>query len=63
MSYLKKQMQDNNLFGTYTMQDALDTLDVIECFKYPGKQLRARDLLTKQVELYKQFGINPPASL
>lgn len=63
LSYLKKQMQDTHLFGTYTMQGALDTLDVIECFEYPGKQLRAGELLTKQVDLYKKFGINPPASL
>ena len=32
LSYIKKQMQDNNLFKDYTMQQVLDKLDVIECF-------------------------------
>ena len=35
LSYIKKQMQDNNLFKDYTMQQVLDKLDVIECFENP----------------------------
>jgi hypothetical protein len=35
LSYTKKQMQDNDLFKTYTLQSALDKLDVIECFEQP----------------------------
>ncbi len=36
LSYIKKQMQDENLYKNYTMQELLDVLDVIESFKYPG---------------------------
>ena len=39
LSYIKKQMQDNNLFKEYTLQQVLDKLDVIECFENPGDKL------------------------
>ncbi len=39
LSYIKKQMQKHNLFKNYTLQTLLDTVDVIECFQRPGKQL------------------------
>lgn len=42
LSYIKKQMQDNNLFKNYTLQQVLDKLDVIECFENPGDKLRGR---------------------
>ena len=41
----------------------LDKLDVIECFESPGQKLRIGELLEKQKELYKNFGVSPPASL
>jgi len=63
LSYIKKQMQETDLFKSYTLQGALDKLDVIECFKAPGKKLRVGELLEKQKEIYVSLGITPPASL
>jgi transposase len=63
LSYIKKQMQVNNLFKDYTVGSLLDKLDVIECFEQPGKKLRVGEILEKQKELYQQMGVNPPGSL
>ena len=60
LSYIKKQMQDNNLFKDYTMQQALDKLDVIECFENPGDKLRVGEVLSKQNQLYLDLGVTPP---
>ena len=61
LSYIKKQMQNNNLFKDYTMQQVLDKLDVIECFENPGDKLRVGEVLSKQHQLYLDLGVNPPA--
>jgi transposase len=63
LSYIKKQMQETDLFKMYTLQGVLDKLDVIECFEAPGQKLRAGELLEKQKEIYASLGINPPSSL
>jgi transposase len=63
LSYIKKQMQDQGLFKSYTLQGVLDQLDVIECFKHPGKKLRVGEILSKQLELYSKLGVLPPTSL
>lgn len=63
LSYIKKQMQVNDLFKSYTLQSALDKLDVIECFEQPGQKLRVGEILEKQKELYINLGIDPPTSL
>lgn len=63
LSYIKKQMQVQNLFRDYTLQGVLDKLDVIECFENPGQALRVGELLEKQKELYNKLGIEPPSSL
>lgn len=63
LSYIKKQMQDTDLFKSYTLQGALDKLDVIECFEEPGKKLRVGEVLEKQKKIYECLGIDPPASL
>ncbi|MBT9148502.1 MAG: hypothetical protein DDT32_02276 [Syntrophomonadaceae bacterium] len=63
LSYIKKQMQDTDLFKSYTLQGVLDKLDVIECFEVPGQKLRVGELLEKQKEIYKCLGVDPPASL
>jgi len=63
LSYIKKQMQDTQLFEQYTMNEVLDTLDVIECYAYPGKRLQARELLDKQRDIYLALGVDPPSSL
>lgn len=63
LSYIKKQMQKENLFKKYTLQSALDKLDVIECFEVSGQKLRIGEVLEKQKNLYKALGITPPTSL
>lgn len=63
LSYIKKKMQDSDVFKTYTMQSALDKLDVIECFEAPGQKLRVGELLEKQKEIYISLGVDPPSSL
>lgn len=63
LSYIKKQMQDQNLFKDYTLQGVLDKLDVIECFENPGQALRVGELLEKQKNLYVKLGVKPPSSL
>lgn len=56
-------MQETELFKYYTIQGALDKLDVIECFEEPGQSLRVSELLEKQKEIYKSMAVEPPASL
>ena len=63
LSYIKKRMQDHNLFKTYTLGTLLDQLDVIECFEAPGKRLRVGEILQKQVAIYEAMGVKPPTSL
>jgi transposase len=61
LSYLKKQMADNNLFKNYTTQELLDELDVIEQFEQPGRKRRIGEITTKQLNLYKCMGVNSPS--
>jgi hypothetical protein len=63
LAYIKKQMQDQNLFKDYTLQGVLDKLDVIECFENPGQALRVGELLEKQKDLYVKLGVKPPSLL
>ena len=63
LSYINKQMKEQKLYETYTMQEALDKLDVIECFEHPGQELRVGELLEKQKKLYVDMGVDPPTSL
>jgi transposase len=63
LSYITKNMQENNLFKDYTLQEVLDELDVIECFELPGKKLQVGEMTKKQFGLYEKFGVMPPYSL
>jgi len=63
LSYLKKKMHDGNLFKKYTMHELLDEMDILECFEYPGYDLRVGETTKKQIELYEAMGIAPPSSL
>jgi len=61
LSYIKKQMQVNNLLKDYTLESALDKLDVIECYERPSSKMRISELLEKQKKLYSDLGIMPPS--
>lgn len=63
LSYITKQMQENNLFKTHTMQEILDEFDIIECFEVPGQQLQVGETTKRQMDLYTQLGVTPPTSL
>ena len=63
LSYIKKHMSEQGLYKSYTMQELLDELDVIECFEQPGSALRVGEVTKKQAGLYKSPGVNPPTSL
>lgn len=56
-------MQDAGLFRDYTLQGALDRLDVIECFENPGQKLLVGEILEKQRNIYEAMGVKTPASL
>jgi transposase len=63
LSYLQKAMRDKDQFKYYTLQEALDELDVIECIEQPGKRRRISEMTQKQLDLYEVFGVTPPTSL
>lgn len=63
LSYIKKKMQDKNLFKKYTMHELLDEFDIIECFEQPGRDLRVSEVTKRQIELYEAMEIAPPTSL
>lgn len=63
LSRITRKMQEQNLFKKYTMQEALDELDVIECFETPGRKLQVGETTKRQQELYNQLGVTPPTSL
>ena len=63
LSYIKKRMQDTGLFKQYTLQGALDKLDIIECFTALGQGLRVGEILEKQKDIYVALGVAPPTSL
>jgi transposase len=60
VSYIHKMMQDNRLYKDYTMNEALDKLDVIECFDRPGKKRLVGEILERQKFLYEKLGVKPP---
>lgn len=61
LSYIKKKMQDTDLFKKYTLQGLLDELDVIECFEQKGKDRRWGEMTKKQLELFTLMGVQPPS--
>ena len=56
LSYIKKAMQEKELFGKYTLQGVLDQLDVIECFERPGKEIRFGEI-TKNNRNYSEISV------
>lgn len=60
LSYIKKQMQDKELFKEYTLQGLLDELDVIECFEEPGREPIVGEVLKKQEQIYTDMGVEAP---
>ena len=61
LSYIKKKMQDNDLFRKHTMQSLFDEFDMIECFEHKGKERRWGEMTRKQIELFTLMGVEPPS--
>ena len=61
LSYIKKTMSDNDLFKNYTIQELLDELDIIECFKQAGHLQRIGEMTKKQMNIYKHLGVALPS--
>ena len=53
LSYIKKKMQENNLFKKYTLQSLLDEFDSIECFKKNDRTTQWGEITEKQKKLYQ----------
>ena len=45
------------------MAGLLDKLDLIECFKRPGRRPQLGEILKEQRDLYLALGVNVPTSL
>jgi hypothetical protein len=43
------------------MQEALDQIDLIECFEQKGRALRYGEITDRQRGIYEAFGVKPPA--
>lgn len=63
MPETKRRMKEAGLFGTYTMNEVFDELDVIECFERKGKRLRLGEVTKKQRGIYEALGVTTPSSL
>lgn len=63
LSYIRKRMMDRKLFGKYTLQGLLDELDVIECFRHPGKEPYIGEMLAKQRQIYLDMDVPVPANV
>ena len=62
LSYIKKKMEERDLFKKYTLQSLLDELDVIESYEAPGSAVIVGEVLKKQSELYKEMDIPVPVN-
>lgn len=61
LSYVKKKMQEANLFEKWTLQGVLDELDVIELFEAPEQGRILGEITKKQTEIYQALGVNTPS--
>lgn len=62
ISHLDHKMKEADLYKSYTMQQLLDKLDVLECFEDKDRKLRIGELLSKQTEIYEALGVALPTS-
>ena len=61
LAYIDSAMRENDLYQSYTLQELLDELDVIERFEHPGKHRHLGEVTKKQLELYQLLGVEAPA--
>lgn len=63
LSYIRKQMQDKGLYRKYTLQGLLDELDLIECFRQPGKDPYIGEMLARQKQIYVDMDVTEPGNV
>ena len=63
LSYIKKKMEERDLFKKYTLQSLLDELDVIECYAAPENSLIIGEVLKKQSKIYEEMGVPVPVNV
>ena len=61
LSYIKKEMQDGDLFKKHTLQSLLDEFDVMEYFKQKGFDGRWGEMTNRQTRLYLDLSVTPPS--
>ncbi len=61
LSYVKKKMQDANMFEKWTLQGLLDELDTIELFEAPEHGRILGEVTKKQDEIYHALNVIPPS--
>ena len=61
LAYIDMAMRENGLYHSYTLQELLDELDIIERFGHPGKQSHLGEVTKKQLKLFQQLGVEAPA--
>lgn len=61
LSYIKKKMQEAELFSKWTLQGVLDELDLIERFEGENGEKFIGEMTEKQRNLYESLGIQPPS--
>lgn len=57
IAYIKKKMDEEELFKAYTLQGLLDELDVIEQFTHPHRTPVIGEVTQKQQTLYAKLGV------
>lgn len=62
ISFLDHKIKETDLYKSYTMQQLLDKLDVLECYEDENRALRIGEMLNKQAEIYETLGVTPPTS-
>ena len=62
ISHLDHKMREAKLYRTYSMQQLLDRLDVLECCEDEGHRLRIGEFTTKQADIYEALGVALPTS-
>lgn len=60
LSYIKKNMQDSQLFEKWTLQSLLDELDTIEVLEAPEHSRLLGEVTRKQADLYQALGVPIP---
>ena len=54
-------MSNNNLFKSYTLQELLDELDIIERFEKPGRKHHIGEMTKRQMDLFTLLGVDIPS--